>query len=68
MTATTRKQPCPECYPQGELVFWRDLPMNESIREYVSTYISPPAMYYASLADALAVWGQDFNPEDFIDD
>jgi hypothetical protein len=39
--------------------------MNETIREYVRTYISPPAMYYATMEDALAVWDQDFNPEDY---
>lgn len=65
MTSFTHTQQCPECLPQGELVFWRDLPMNETIREYVRTYISPPAMYYATMEDALAVWGQDFNPEDY---
>jgi hypothetical protein len=40
--------------------------MNESVREYVRTYISPPVVYYATLKEALDVWGQDFNPEDVL--
>lgn len=65
MTLSTHTQQCPECYPQGELVFWRDLPMNETLREFVRTYISPPCMYYHTLDAALEAWGENFNTEDY---
>ena len=66
MTSSIHTQQCPECSPEGELVFWRDLPMNETIREYVRNYVSPPANYYATIEEALGAWGQDFNPEDCL--
>lgn len=65
MTATIQNQQCPECLSQEGRIFWRDLPMNEAIREYTQTYISPPVVYYFTMEDALAVWGQDFNAEDY---
>lgn len=55
---------CPECYPQDNLVDWRELPMNETLREHVRRYVGPPLIYYASLGDALAAWGQDITPEE----
>ncbi|QYW06701.1 hypothetical protein uav_170 [Pseudomonas phage UAVern] len=39
--------------------------MNETIREYARTYISPPKEYFPSLDAALTHWGQDFNKEDY---
>lgn len=55
---------CPECYPQDHLVNWRELPMNETIREYARCYVGPPLIYHATLSEALAAWGQDICPED----
>lgn len=40
--------------------------MNETIKEYVDSYIPPVKMYYMSLRDAQAAWGEDFDPEDYI--
>ena len=57
---------CPECYAsQADVVLWRDLPMNEELREYVSTYISPPVEYFYTLDQALEHIGEDFNKEDY---
>ena len=55
---------CPECYPHDDLVFYRDLPMNETLREHVRRYTGPAKMQHPDLASALAEWGQDFKPED----
>ncbi|ATW58281.1 hypothetical protein CNR37_00074 [Pseudomonas phage ventosus] len=44
---------------------WREQPMNEELREYARSYISPPKLYYPSMRAALDVWGQDFNKEDY---
>lgn len=41
--------------------------MNTTLKEYVSSYVSPVKIYYLSLEDALAVWGQTIYPEDLID-
>jgi hypothetical protein len=57
---------CPECYAsQADVVLWRDLPINEAIREYARTYISPPAQYNFTLERELQHWGEDFNKEDY---
>lgn len=55
---------CAECYPHDELVLFRDLPMNEKIREFVCQYVGPAKMQHPDLASALAEWGQDFKAED----
>lgn len=65
MILSTHTQQCPECLPQEGRTFWRNLPMNETLREYTRTYTSPPIVYHATLSDALATWGQDINPEDY---
>jgi len=39
--------------------------MNEEIRAYASTYISPVKTFHLTLTDALKEWGEDFNKEDF---
>lgn len=38
--------------------------MNEVIREWARRYTGPPLIYYASLSDALAAWGQDITQEE----
>ena len=55
---------CSECSPNPP-VLWREQPMNEEIRAYARSYISPPKEYSPSLRAALAYWGNDFNPEDY---
>lgn len=47
---------CTECYP-NQLGFWRDQPMNETIRESV-TFQKHAYQYYNTLTDALTVWGE----------
>lgn len=42
--------------------------MNPTLRDYVDSYVSPVKIYYPSLEDALAVWGQTIYPEDLIDE
>ena len=59
--------PCRVCY-QEQVVTWREVEMNEALREYVDTYISPVKMYYLSMDDAMDVWGQKIKPEDLIDE
>lgn len=59
--------PCRCCY-QEQVVTWREVEMNEALREYVDTYISPVKMYYLSMDDAMDVWGQKIKPEDLIDE
>lgn len=66
MTLFTHIQQCPECLPQEDHIPWRELPINETLREFVRTYVSPPIVYYATLSEALSVWGQDIKPEDLI--
>lgn len=56
--------PCRECY-ETQVVLWRNQEMNETLKEYVDTYISPVKMYHLTLEDALDAWGQDFNAEEF---
>lgn len=57
--------PCRECY-QEQVVLWRNQEMNETLKEYVDTYISPVKIFHLTLEDALDAWGQDFKPEDHI--
>lgn len=45
---------CPECYGT-DVILWRDLPMNETIREYAQNYISPVKMFHLTFEDA--DWG-----------
>ena len=66
MTLSTHIQQCPECLSQEGRIFWRDMPMNETLREYARTYISPPIEYYVTLDEALAAIGEDFNLEDYL--
>lgn len=48
---------CPECYPsQADIVFWRDLPINPTIKAARDVYISPVNKHYPSLIAALAAW------------
>jgi hypothetical protein len=47
---------CSECYPNPPK-FWRDAPMNEEIRKNL-TWQRQAIVYYFTLDDALAVWGQ----------
>lgn len=57
---------CTQCYDQSEVVLWRDLPMNEEIRPYASTYISPVKEYFFTLDEATAIWGTTIQPEDLL--
>lgn len=41
--------------------------MNSTLKEYVSSYVSPVKTYHLTLEDALAAWGQTIYPEDLID-
>lgn len=59
--------PCRECYHE-QVVTWREVEMNETLREYVDTYISPVKMYYLSMDDQMEVWGTRILPEDLIDE
>lgn len=61
----TTYPPCRECY-ETQVVIWRNQEMNETLKEYVDTYIPPVKMYYMSLRDAQAAWGEDFDQEEFI--
>lgn len=63
----TTLSPCRECY-ETQIVLWRDQEMNETLRAYCSTYISPVKMFHPTLEAAMDVWGQKINPEDLIDD
>lgn len=57
---------CTECYPsQADVVLWRDQPMNEELREYARSYISPPVVYFHTLDEALEHIGENFNKEDY---
>lgn len=47
---------CSECY-NNDVKFWRDQPMNAIIRERL-TFQHHANIYYHTLDDALAVWGQ----------
>lgn len=49
---------CPECY-NTSIQHWRDLPMNETIREYACTYVSPVKMFYKDLDEAMRVWEEE---------
>lgn len=42
---------CPECY-ETDVVLWKELPMNETIREYAQSYISPVKMFHLTFEDA----------------
>lgn len=53
---------CTECYP-NQPKFWRDGPMNEVIRERL-TFQRHANIYYYTLNDALAVWGQQIEVKD----
>jgi hypothetical protein len=44
--------------------FWFDAPMNETIREYSRTYMTPPKKFYPSLEVALDAWGIKIEPEE----
>lgn len=68
MTSSTHMQQCPECFSINGLVFWRELPMNEAIREYARTHIPPAKQYYVSLDTAMGVWGTTIKPEDLADE
>lgn len=65
-SGATMSSECPECYPKEGVTLWRDLPVNEAIRDYVQSYISPPAMYYFTLDEAMAVMGITIEPEDLL--
>lgn len=56
---------CRECY-QEQIVLWRNIEMNEELKEYVSSYISPPALWYPSMDAAMDVWGTKIQPEDLL--
>lgn len=62
----TTLSPCRECY-ETQIVLWRDQEMNETLKEYCSTYISPVKMFHLTLDDAMDVWGQKIRPEDLIE-
>lgn len=36
---------------------WFEQPMNECIREYARSYITPVKMFYKDLDEAMKVWG-----------
>ena len=55
------------CY-QEQVVLWRNQEMNETLKDYVDTYISPVKMYYLSMDDQMEVWGTRILPEDLIDE
>jgi len=54
---------CPIC-GNVEPEPWFEKPMNEAIREYARTYVSPPKKFYPSLTSALDAWGITITPED----
>lgn len=55
---------CPECYAsQADIVFWRDLPVNPTIKAYRDAYISPAKQYYPSLDAAMVAWGINFEAD-----
>lgn len=66
MTSSTQYPPCPECYPPEGHILWRDLPVNETLRAHVQAYISPVAVYYFTLDEAMAEWGTNIEPEDLL--
>lgn len=49
---------CKECY-EDSIVSWRSHPYNEAIREYVESYVSPPKIYYQTIEQAMAAWGEE---------
>jgi hypothetical protein len=55
---------CPLC-GNTEPEPWFEQPMNETIRAYARSYISPVKEQFPSMEAALAHWGNDFNKEDY---
>lgn len=49
---------CPECY-NTPILNYRELPMNEAIREYTQKYVSPVKMWYKDLEEAEKAWRGD---------
>lgn len=47
--------------------FWKDAPVNETIRPLLKEYIARPIVFHYILSEALQAWGEDFNPEDYKD-
>lgn len=45
--------------------YWFEQPMNETLRAYARSYISPVKEWWPSMEAALAHWGNDFNKEDY---
>jgi hypothetical protein len=49
---------CSECYT-GDIVLWRELLMNETIKEYAQRYVSDPKIFHKGLTEALDEWRAD---------
>lgn len=48
---------CPICGAE-EPEMWFDAPMNEELRQYARSYITPVKQYHLTLWDACAQWGE----------
>lgn len=56
---------CPECYAsQADIVIWKELPINPTIKAYRDAYISPVKGWHPNLTHALAAWGIVIEPEE----
>lgn len=58
---------CSECYTSS-VEPWFEQPMNETIRAYARAYVLPVCEWFPTMEAALALWGEDFNKEDYPDD
>lgn len=45
---------------------WFEQEMNEEIRAYARSYISPVKQFYPSMEAQTAVWGTTIQPEDLL--
>lgn len=46
---------------------WFEQPMNEEIRPFARSYISPVKMYYPSMDAQMDVWNTTIQPEDLLE-
>lgn len=54
---------CPKCY-NTSVTPWYEQPMNETIREYACTYVSPVKIFYKDLDEAMRVWDNEITNEE----
>lgn len=57
---------CSECLPDQPAP-WFEQEMNETIRAYARSYVSPVKQHYPSMEAQMAVWGTTIYPEDLIE-